>query len=223
MSIKGKMLRALSGFLTEARVVKAEDVGSQFRRVVLHAEKPIPSVEPGTKVQVLLPSDEVRTYSPIPSAEGLLLLAYRNAPGPGGAWARSVTAGDVVHFVGPQKSLLLPPGPVVMVGDETSVAVTAAFEAAEPGRVLRAVFEARDVEAVREAAHSVGLRDVHVSARGDHEAISESAAGAGSSETIIGLTGGSELVVGVRAQLREKGRPAVVTKTYWSPGRAGLD
>ncbi len=224
MSIKGKMLRALRGLLTQARVEKAEDVGSPFRRIVLGVEK-LPVIEPGTKVQVLLPSDEVRTYSPIASTEGLVLLAYRHAPGPGGAWARSVKPGDAVHFIGPQRSLLLPPGPVVMIGDETSVAVAAAYEAAEPGRVVRAVFETGDVDAVREAARFMGLRDVHVSPRGDHAALAEaaSAARAGSPDTFIALTGGSELVVGVRAHLRAQGSANVVTKTYWIPGRAGLD
>jgi len=38
MSVKGKMLRALSGFLKEARILRAEDVGTDFRRIVLGGE-----------------------------------------------------------------------------------------------------------------------------------------------------------------------------------------
>lgn len=224
MSVKGKMLRALSGFLKEARIVRAEEVGTDFRRIVLAGEG-TPSPEPGTKVQVLLPSDEVRTWSPIAAPDGLMLLGYVHAPGPGGAWMRTAKAGDRVHFVGPQRSLVLPPGPIILVGDETSVAVAAGYEVQSRGRVVGAIFEAGDPEATRAAAIEVGLRAVHTAPRGDTqgmvEAIIQSRTQA--AEAVIALTGGSELVLAVREGLRARGVPDIKTKTYWIPGRSGLD
>ena len=39
----------------------------------------------------------------------------------------------------------------------------------------------------------------------------------------IALTGGSELILRLRAALKERGLADVRTKTYWVPGRQGLD
>lgn len=224
MSAKGKMLRMLGGLLKEATVREAEMVGTDFRRIVLSGQG-FPAPEPGSKVQVLLPKDEVRTWSPLPSPDGLMLLGYVHAPGPGGAWMRAVGVGEKVHFVGPQRSLVLPPGPVILVGDETSVAAAAGYEAGERGRVVAAIFGAGEPAATQEVASAIGLRAVHTAARGDHQALVEAVvqARASSPEAIIGLTGGAELVLAVREGLRLRGVSNIKTKTYWIPGRSGLD
>ena len=224
MSVKGKMLRMLSGFLKEATIRSVEEVGSDFRRVVLSGEG-LPTPEPGSKVQVLLPADEVHTWSPIASSDGLVLLGYVHAPGPGGAWMRSVKVGERVHFAGPQRSLVLPPGPIILVGDETSVAVAAGYETQSRGRVIAAIFEAGNPSGTLEAATAVGLRAVHTASRGDHPAMLEAIvqARASSAEATIALTGGSELVLAIREGLRARGLSDITTKTYWIPGRSGLD
>lgn len=224
MSVKGKLLRMLGGFLKEARVTTTENVGTDFRRLVLSGEG-LPTPEPGSKVQVLLPSDEVRTWSPIASSDGLILLGYVHAPGPGGAWMREVTVGAQVHFVGPQRSLVLPPGPLIMVGDETSVAVAAGYEVQSRGRVVASVFEAGDPAATEEAARVAGLRSIHTAPRGDHQAMIEAIvqARAASTEAVIALTGGAHMVLAVREGLRLRGVSGIKTKTYWIPGRSGLD
>lgn len=224
MSVKGKMLRMLGGLLKEASVREAELLGTDFRRIVLSGEG-LPTPEPGSKIQVLLPSDEVRTWSPIPSSDGLVLLGYVHAPGPGGAWMRTASVGESVRFVGPQKSLMLPPGPIIHVGDETSVAVAAGYEVHSRGRVVGSIFEAGDPEATQEAATVVGLRAVHASPRGDHRGLIEAVveARAASAEAVIALTGGAELVLAVREGLRARGVSNIKTKTYWIPGRSGLD
>lgn len=224
MSVKGKMLRMLSGLLKEARIREAQTLGSDFRRIVLSGEG-LPTPESGSKVQVLLPSDEVRTWSPIPSPDGLVLLGYVHAPGPGGAWMRAASVGEKVRFVGPQKSLVLPPGPIIHVGDETSVAVAAGYEVPSRGRVVASIFEAGDPGATQEAASAVGLRSVHAFPRGDHPGLVEAVVQArtASAEAVIALTGGAELVLAVREGLRARGVTGITTKTYWIPGRSGLD
>src|SRR5690606_31795974 len=204
-----------SGFLKEATVRNVQSVGTDFRRLVLSGEG-LPTPDPGAKVQVLLPGDEVRTWSPIASSDGLVLLGYLHAPGPGGAWMRTVKDGDRVHFAGPQRSLVLPPGPIILVGDETSVAVAAGYEVQSRGRGVAAVFEAGEPSATAEAAAAVGLRSVHTVARGDHQGMVDAVAQAraSSAEAVIALTGGSELVLAVREGLRARGLSDIKTKTY---------
>jgi NADPH-dependent ferric siderophore reductase len=222
-SAKGKLVRLLGGvLLRRARVAAVEEVGPGFRRISLRGDGLPP--EPGSKLQILLPSDDMRTYSPIASPEGAVLLGWRHAGGPGARWISDVELGTEVRFVGPQRSLVLPAGPVILVGDETSVAVAASFEVSRPGQV-HAVLEGDSVDAVRAAAAAVDLRPAHVAPRGDTAGVLDAilAARAASPRAIVALTGGSELVIATRAALRERGVRDLKTKTYWIPGRSGLD
>src|SRR5690606_29811989 len=57
MSVKGKIVRFIGGaFLNQAQIVSAESVGG-FRRLVLRSNVPRPRA--GTKMQFLLPGDEM--------------------------------------------------------------------------------------------------------------------------------------------------------------------
>lgn len=223
-STKGKLVRLLGGaFLRRASVVSAEDV-SGFRRLVLRGDFPTPTA--GTKLQLLLPSDDMRTYSPIASPEGLVLLGWKHAGGPGSRWLSEVQAGSEVRFAGPQRSLELAAGPVIIVGDETSLSVAAAFEAERPGHV-HAVFQTSTGDGVRAAAERVGLHRFAVVQRGDTAATVDAvtAARANLPDAVVAVTGGSELVVAVRDALRARGitKTKTKTKTYWIPGKRGLD
>jgi NADPH-dependent ferric siderophore reductase len=135
-----------------------------------------------------------------------------------------VQPGTEVRFAGPQRSLELPAGPVIVVGDETSVAVAASFEVERHGQV-HAVFQAGSVDDVRAAAERVGLGQIAVVPRGDVAATVEAvvAARANVPGAVVGLTGGSELVLAVRSALRARGINNIKTKTYWIPGKRGLD
>lgn len=215
MSAKGTLVGLLGGaFLRRAQVVGVEEVGG-FSRVVLRGE--VERAEPGTKLQLLLPGDDMRTYTPIATSEGIVLLGWRHAPGPGGRWAASVKEGDELRFVGPQRSLVLPEGRAI-------VAVAASFEAARAGRVT-AVLEASEVTDVRAAAARVGLGSASVLARGDTAGLVDAIVRAREEapSAAIALTGGSELILRLRAALKERGLADVRTKTYWVPGRQGLD
>jgi NADPH-dependent ferric siderophore reductase len=133
-------------------------------------------------------------------------------------------AGDELLFVGPQRSSELDAGPVVLIGDETSVAVAAAF-ATEMRRQVHAVIQADAAADVRTAAASVGLHQVDIVARRDTASTVGAVAAtlSTSPNAFVALTGGSELVVGVRDALRRAGVRNVKMKTYWIPGRTGLD
>jgi NADPH-dependent ferric siderophore reductase len=217
------MVRLLGGLmLRRARVVEAEDVAS-FRRIRLEGDFAKPTS--GTKVQVLLPSDDVRTYTPIASNVGsLLLLGWKHAGGPGARWLSEVTVGTEVRFIAPRPSLELPPGPVIVVGDETSVAVAASFEVERPSQV-RTILIGDSTEALRAGAASVGVNPLHVAQRAETASVVEAviAARATAPQATVALTGGSELVVAVREGLRARGLRDLKTKTYWVPGKAGLD
>lgn len=221
-SAKGKLVRLLGGaFLRRAYVSSAEDVGG-FRRVVLRGDVPTPGA--GTKFQILLPSDDMRTYTPIAAADGVALLGWKHATGPGARWISEVKLGAELRFVGPQRSLELPAGPVIIVGDETSVAVAASFEVDRPGQVTT-VLQAGAVDDVRVAAERVGLRPAAVVPRGDTAATVDAVASAHAAapRAVVGVTGGSELVLAVRSALRARGITNLKTKTYWVPGKRGLD
>lgn len=221
-STKGRVFRLLSSMLLKrVSVVEAQAVGG-FRRLRLGGD--VPTFTAGMKVQLLLPSNDTRTYTPVPSPEGMLLLGWQHAGGPGARWMAGVGKGDELLFLGPQRSLELMPGSVLLVGDETSVAVAASIEADRAGQV-HTLIQTDVADDVRAAAASVGLRQVGVVARGDHQTTADVIAAKVSEapDTAVVLTGCSELVVAVRGLLRAVGIGNVKTKAYWIPGKVGLD
>lgn len=229
---KGRLLSFFGGLvLTEATITHNEALGP-YRRLSLRGEGlQAKTFEPGDKLQLLLPGDDVRTYTPITWARGetSLLVFLHGETTPATRWAQAAAPGDVVRFIGPQRSLSLPPGPVVLIGDETSIAVAAALHLARPGQV-EAVLSVADEDAARAAAAAVGLHSPTMLARGantdvHHLAIADAAraAGAGASGVSVGLCGGAGLIQGVRAALRGRGVEGVRVKAYWAPGKVGLD
>ncbi|MEY3212882.1 MAG: hypothetical protein RIT28_3363 [Pseudomonadota bacterium] len=229
---KGRFLSFFGGLLlTEATITHNEALGP-YRRLTVRGEGlQTKAFEPGDKLQLLLPGDDVRTYTPITWARGetSLLVYLHGETTPAPRWAQAAAPGDVLRFIGPQRSLSLAPGPVVILGDETSVAVAAAYSLARPGQVT-AVLSVMDVDAARVAAAAVGLpapslltRPADLSAH--HQAIAEAAqaAGAGAPGVSVGLCGGAALIQGVRAALRDRGVSGVKVKAYWAPGKVGLD
>lgn len=219
-SIKGRIVRWVSSVALErAVVVSAQDLGG-FQRLLLRCH--LRGFSAGAKVQVLLPTDDVRTYTPIRAPEGMVLLGWKHAGGPGARWLASAREGDELPFVGPQRSLDLAPGQAVLIGDETSVGVAAALSADRPGQV-HAVIQSDRPSDVRAAAAAVGLADVDVVPRGDTAATVDAVAAKLSPNAVVALTGGSELVIAARNALRRAGVRKLTTKTYWIPGRTGLD
>ena len=221
-STKGRIVRLFSDLvLKHATVDSVQGIGS-FQR--LHLRCDVKAFAAGAKVQMLLPSDDMRTYTPIHSPDGMILLGWKHGDGPGTRWLATVRAGDKLPFVGPQRSLELGSGPVVLIGDETSVAVAAAFALERPAHV-HAVIQSDAASDVREAAASVGLQLVDAVPRGDTRGTVAAVAAAlePSPNAVVALTGGSELVVGIRDALRAAGVRSIKTKTYWIPGKTGLD
>lgn len=222
-STKGRIIRMVSGVaLNRATVEGIENYGG-FVRLRMSC-KDYAEYIPGSKIQLLLPSNDMRTYSPISELRGLVLLAWTGGGGPGSTWAARAKLGQTLPFVGPQKSLEADSGSVIVVGDETSLALAAAFALDRPLQAY-AVIQSDAEKDARGAAASIGLVGMDVVSPGDLAAMVEvvrrrllALPGA----TIL-LTGGSDLVISVREALRMAGVGNIKAKAYWVPGRVGVD
>ncbi len=231
MSAKGRILRLLSKLvLAEAELVSVRVLASNLWLLELQAASGSGgSWQPGDKLQVLLPDDEVRTFTPLswgPDGASALLV-YGHGDGPVSRWAPLLEAGQRLRFVGPQRSLVMPDGALTLFGDETSLAVAASYARARPGAV-RAVFEVAAGLSLEGALAAIGLARAQVVYRepGAPRGLALERAletALGEVRGAVGITGGSELIQRVRARLRERGPLDIKTKTYWVPGRAGLD
>lgn len=219
MSAKARMLSWLGDWILRELAVSAVEVHGDFRLVALQGE--LPGLGAGDKLQVLAGEGEVRTWTPIPTPDGALLLVYvRAAQTPGMTWIRGLKVGDSVRFIGPQRSIRPPEGPRVLVGDETSVAVAAALAAMGDTRV---VLELGSPEGARAALARVGLSGATVLPRpAAPGAVLAAVQAAGEGRALV-LTGGAPLVQRSRDALRAAGISPKAMKTYWVPGRAGLD
>ncbi|MFO0563294.1 MAG: hypothetical protein U0269_35050 [Polyangiales bacterium] len=201
-SAKGQILRWLGDFVLRESAVRAVTIREPFAEIELDA---IDGAQPGDKIQILLPGNDVRTYTPIAGARTTLLV-HLHADTPGPRWARSLREGDRVRFKGPDRCVRLPEGAVTLIGDATSIATALAFNAVARERVTCLI---------EGDAPFDGLRTFE---RGDYRAIAESVAPSSS----VVLTGGAALVQGVRAELRKRSIEPK-SKAYWAPGRVGLD
>jgi len=210
---KGVLLRWLGGVaLRSATVTAVEAPAPRYLRFRLRGD--VPRGEPGDKVQVLLPGDDVRTYTPFAwaddgGARAFSLLVFLHGDSPATRWAKALRVDDTVRFVGPQRALRMPDGPLLLVGDETSLAVAASYAEARPGQV-DAVFEGDVPEAV--------LRDLGLRARVC--APGEAASRLDATTATVGVTGSGALIQRVR---EVAGRTVARVKAHWIAGRVGID
>jgi NADPH-dependent ferric siderophore reductase len=239
---KGLLLGALGGWvLRKAEVTSVVDVGAHFRRVSLAGKDLVGQrAQLGDKLQMLLPSRDVRTYTPIAwdqTAGTTSLLVFHHTDSPAGAWVRSLAAGAWCSFVGPQRSLDVPPKAerLLVFGDETSCALVESLTASLPWGAVTALLEVTDPQTQRSVEAALGapspqtllfLRDAddrHLETLATALQARVPASEAGHSSTIL-FTGRAQGIQRLRTLLRERGATArAVTRAYWSLGKAGLD
>lgn len=188
---------------------------------------------PGAKIQMRPRRGalQLRTYTPVrwDADDGRTeLVAFTHGDGPASAWFDRVRPDDPCELLGPRRSIDLPAltGPVVAVGDESSVALACALRTVHPDAVT--VFEAADPDALSAALPGLGLGTAVVVRRtADRAALIENARAA-----VAGTPGGDLLVTGDAATLHTLRRTArqwevpprrVTGRAYWAAGRAGLD
>lgn len=221
-SAKGRVLNLLGRFaLTDAEVVRVEPRGASFVSIELQGPSSV-AYAPGTKIQVVLPSQDVRTYTPIERGGGRVeLLAFRHGTDtPAMRWLDGLAVGRSVRFKGPDRSLELPADTRTFVGDETAIAVAASYRHVR-GPSLRVVFETTPGIDATEALEAVGLRDAVVVPRSDPTA--SALIDAVDTQARVGMAGGGAFLKRVRNALRSRGASAFKVKAYWVAGRVGLD
>lgn len=218
------------------RVVEVEDLTARVRLATFDGVA-AGSWRPGDKVQVRMAGLTARTYTPVATpADGFRIVAFVHGAGPdaapGARWVRGLEAGAEAAVFGPRRSLDCSglEGPVLAVGDETSVGLVTAV-AGVAGTTVTALFEATEPDDVLGPAARLGLAVPEVVARrpdgGQRVVLAERVAeriGDAPATTLV-VSGDAATVAAVRRHLKEAGlRPArTLAKAYWAEGRRGLD
>ena len=152
---------------------------------------------------------------------------YTHGNGPAAQWFERVTEGQTCAVFGPRRSLDLrgATGPVLFVGDETSVALAHALRTI-PAETSY-VFEARDPLALTDVLAQLGIteRVAVVGKDADRvELLQHGRTAAVRAYTLV-VTGDAATVHAVRRDSRgwERKPRQVMGKAYWAEGRTGLD
>lgn len=213
-------------------VVAAEDVGGGFRLVVLGGVGKV-GWAVGQKVQLRAGGFDFRTYTPLAwTGDEVSLLVALDATGPGTALVRSLAPGAVVSAMGPSRAVDLAKVTTapLFVGDETSIALGAAWEAAGPVPAAGHLYEVGDPAAVAPVCERFGVPGPSLVARRDDDAhLADLAAEVADQvraapDAVVVLTGKAQTIRAVRGALKDAGlAPAVKVKAHWDPRRSGLD
>ncbi len=226
-SAKGMLLSAIGKLvLRDTKVAAVSELAPSLRAITIEgADLRDIAWTAGDKIQVLLSSLDVRTYTPIEWKAGTTkLVVYDHGDSPGASWSRRAKLGDPCRFVGPQRSLQRHANkPVVVFGDETSVGVVAAL-AREPN--LTAVLEVSSPENVTAAFAALGTQATIVCiarTAGDAHLADCASKLAEHRGAELMLTGRAQSIRVLQAKLKSSGVRSEANKAYWSVGKTGLD
>ena len=183
---------------------------------------------PGDKVQVFLPGVGLRTYTPVTWApEGRTwFVGYAHGEGPGSKWVREVKQGDAIALFGPRRSVDVSelPGPLVVVGDETSVAVAVSLTRARAERHVTVLLEAAAPEEIRDVARQLELTNLTVTPKGQLDPLAQALAAQLDLGAIPVFTGRAATIQWLKQYFAKQGRTVGgKTKAYWAEGKRGLD
>jgi NADPH-dependent ferric siderophore reductase len=223
------LLGALAGrfLFRHGRVTAVTRLSERFVRFDVEGQ-PLAGVRfvPGDKVQLFIAGEGMRTYTPVEwSSDGrTFFVGYvHGGDAPGAKWLRAVKVGDEAALFGPRRSIDASdlPGPIVLVGDETSLACAAALTRAKPQRHVTVLLEATHVDETRAVAQALALTHVTVTARGQLEAPLLAQLDVGATPI---FTGRAATIQALKQSLRAQQRVAGgLTKAYWAEGKRGLD
>lgn len=190
----------------------------------------------GDKVQIFV-GEDMRTYTPVEwSSEGLqpggaasrmgktFFVGYAHGTDtPGTKWLRALKVGDEAPLFGPRRSIDATdlPGPLVLIGDETSVAVAASLTRVKSDRHVTVLLEANQPDETKRVAEALGLKHVTVTTRGKLDAALLAQLDVGATPIFTGRAATIQsLKQALRAQQRTVGG---LTRAYWAEGKRGLD
>ncbi len=221
-------MRALT---RDAEIREVEQLDPHFRRIRLGGEQLRGvSWSPGDKLQIRTKGLAFRTYTPINWIdETTEILAYIHGPGPGSELTGGWSTGDRCQIFGPRGSLKLATikNRPILVGDETSFGLAAAWRAFAPDRPATHLFEAS--HEVSGLLAAVGIERARVARVQGHGATELDAwvceAVAADPTAPLVMTGCAQTIKRLRRALKERGlHPSTaLTKAYWDENRAGLD
>jgi len=225
---------ASGAFLDTARVTAVSRLSPGFLRVELSAEAFRKATwVPGAKLQFRprRGTMSLRTYTPVRWDVGrgaTELIVFTHGDGPAAKWFGRVAVGEACEVFGPRRSIDLrdPAGPVVFVGDESSVALACALRTVTHD--VSHVFEARDPAGLAGVLADLGIAEraaVVPQALDRAELLQQAQAAAGSTPYDLVVTGDAATVHAVRRGSRGWSRVPrqVKGKAYWAEGRTGLD
>jgi len=236
MSGLAERLADLAGgaMMDEARVLGCGRLSREFVRVELSAEAFRKATwVPGAKLQIRprRGSMSLRTYTPVSwdAARGVTeLIAYTHGTGPAAHWFDSATEGRTCQVFGPRRSIDLGgvTGPVLFIGDESSVALACAL--CTVASDVSYVFEARDPGGLTDVLAQVGIGGrIAVTAKSADrtDLLAQARQGAVRTPFTLVVTGDAATVHAVRRDSRGWERKPLVVKgkAYWAEGRTGLD
>lgn len=227
MSTAKALLGSIAGrfLFRRSTVTRVERLGRRFVHVHVEGDDLRGArFVAGDKVQLFLPGIGMRTYTPIGwSGAATSFVVFLHGDGPGAAHVEAARVGDPWQLFGPRRSIDTTDheGPLVVVGDETSVGVAAALTGARPGREVAGVLESADVEDTRAVVRALGLSGVDVVPRG---AASSPVAAHVEGGAVPVFTGRAATIQALQRDLRARGlRHRGPTKAYWAEGKRGLD
>lgn len=219
-------------FLRGGTVTEVSDLPAQLRQVDI-ATAP-GSWRPGQKVQVHMSGRVLRTFTPSRWSEtSVTLLVHTAGTTPAARWADGLAAGSSIRMLGPRPSLDLSRlvGAPIMVGDETSVGLAAAWSSHGDVPAMTNIFECDVPDELATALDSLDIGAPHelVKREGDDAHLNTlvdtvlEVVGRNPDAPLV-LTGRSVTISAVRRRLKAANlRPTSFVKTYWDPNRAGLD
>ncbi len=232
-SLVDRLATAATRPLTRELIVSTvTDVAEGFRRIDLRASSRL-EWEPGQKVQLHVKGFEFRTYTPFDwDGERVALLAALDATGPGTDLIARLAPDDRVSTFGPRGAMKLAgleAGPI-LVGDETSFALAAAWRLGGSHPAAAQVYEVNERSTSSTVCDHLGLGDVVLVERTADDGHLDQLC-----ETVVAtvrehpgapvvLTGKAPTIRAVRGALKDAGlSPAVRVKAHWDPKRSGLD
>jgi ferric-chelate reductase (NADPH) len=193
----------------------------------------------GDKLQIRTDPDGFapRTYTPTtwdPASGTTRLLTYMHSEGPGSTWARTAAVGDRCQFFGPRRSLELndPTTPLVLVGDETSFALVAAWHGRHPQTPpVATLFEVSDPVETRRTLDATGVSSARIFARTERSSHLEELSAtltdllATHRGAALCLTGKAQTIALLRRSIKQArvGDRTTRVKAYWDENRSGLD
>ncbi|GID97184.1 siderophore-interacting protein [Amorphoplanes digitatis] len=225
---------ASGAMLDNAYVTGCSRLSPEFVRVELTAQEFRKATwVPGAKLQFRprRGSMSLRTYTPTSwdAARGVTeLIAYTHGTGPAAHWFERVTPGRTCEVFGPRRSIDLreATGPVLFIGDESSVALACALRTVASD--VAYVFEARDPAGLTDVLAQLRITErvaVATKSTDRDELLRQARHGAMRAPYTLLVTGDAATVHAVRRDSRgwERKPRQIKGKAYWAEGRTGLD